>query len=135
MGLVRVQPAKPQKQGRVCRGVMEGAVRRRTGPGRGEVGDVERLFRRPALGQDEIDDIGRIADQKVVPAKIFQVVIAAQPPDPRPGSLGRRVRRPAHPAEDRLRLLLAGEPSGDQPGRPLQSREKGGVLQGNAERT
>ena len=110
MGLGLVQPPHGQQQGDAFGGVEAGPV---NGPGvlrgGGEVGNAVHPARRPALGHDPVGDMLGIGDQGVEALVIFEVVIAAQAADPRPGAPGGMPGGAVHPGQGEVGVVSAGE--------------------------
>jgi len=82
----------------------------------GEVWDVVGALFRPAFADDPIDDVLRVADERVEAAIIFEFVIAAEAADAFPGAGRRKARGAVHPGDDDAGVLFACE-RGDGAGR------------------
>ncbi len=115
-----MQPAHAQQQGRAVRCVEQGPVQRGALARAGEIGDVVGAVGRPTLADDPVPDVLRIGDQGIEALVIFQVIVAAQPADARPGSLRAVAGGPVHPGQEHARILRLGEPRGAARGPPVQ---------------
>ena len=123
VGLVAVQPAHAQQQRRVLRRVQCGARGGRVVPRHGEVRDVFDPVGRPALADQIVGDVAGVADQVVRAPIVFQVVVAAEPADPRPRTRARDDPAGAvHPLHQHLGVQPARQPADARAGGEVERR-------------
>ena len=102
VGLVAMEPAQREQYRRVQWRFERLPVDRRRRCRIDEIGNVSRPLPGPALPQEVLDDIRRVADQVIAAAIVFELVVAAEPAD---------LNRPPTRAISRIRAWSSKPPT------------------------